>query len=303
MKNRVWQRVGGISGFLWALAPLSGHGGGLVQIQPIPEAVAQQHKLDLGFYQKWINAGGIPVISSGKVDDVALAEVRYLILGVLAGRDELREAMAKEGVWVGVMAHDEFTTDMPEMRDMSPWWNKRARGLGGNPVTCGEENILNLKGDPYKGENIFIHEFAHSIHLIGLKAVDPAFDKKLKALYERTKEGGRFSGYCMQDAGEFWAEGVQTWFDCNRDNIIFTGEDGSSIPIRTREQLQNHMPELAALLKGSLGDNPWRYTTTEMRPTDAHLAGFDREKAPVFSWPERVIAASNEEEARRKGKK
>ena len=295
--------MGGACFLAWALVPLSGYGKDPVRVRPVPRDVASQHDLDLGFYEKWMGAGGIPVLSSGKVDDRALAEVRYLILSVLAGRDELREAMAKEGVWVGVMACDEFTTDMPEMSNMSPWWDKRARGLGGNPVTCGEENVLNLKGDPYQGENIFIHEFAHSVHHTGLKVVDPEFDQKLRALFEKTKKAGMFSGYCMENAGEFWAEGFQSWFDCNRENIVLTKPDGSRIPIRTREELQTHMPELATLLRESLGENPWRYTSTEVRAGEEHLAGFDRAKAPTFSWPAEVIAAFEEEEARREERK
>ena len=35
-------------------------------------------------------------------------------------------------------------------------------------VSCGEENLLALEGDPYSTECILIHEFAHNIHLRGM---------------------------------------------------------------------------------------------------------------------------------------
>jgi hypothetical protein len=78
-----------------------------------------------------------------------------------------------------VMAHDEWTTDVPEHSDLRPpeYWDRRARGLGATrsrpSVSCGEENLLAMKGDPYSTENILIHEFAHAIHEMGLSTVDP----------------------------------------------------------------------------------------------------------------------------------
>ena len=39
----------------------------------------------------------------------------------------------------------------------------RSRGLGGNPTTGAEENLLGYPGTRYWGEHIFVHEFAHAI--------------------------------------------------------------------------------------------------------------------------------------------
>jgi len=284
-------------GLAAALGPLSADPS--PGVGPVPDKIAIRHKLDRDFYKKHADAGGIPVLSSEKVRDEALLEVRHLVLRLLAGRDDIRTAMAEKGIRIGVMAHNEFTTSMPETRGMNRWWDKRARGLGGNPVTCAEENVLNFEGDPYVGENIFIHEFAHAIHHTGLRAVDEGFDARLRALFEKTKKTGRFSGYCMQNFGEFWAEGVQSWFDCNRREIVHTRDDGTRQFVRTRAELEAHLPEFATLLREVFGDNPWRYTTTGRRIGEAHLAGFDRRKAPVFSWPEEVLEAFAAEEARR----
>ena len=72
------------------------------------------------------------------------------------------------------MAHDELTTEIPEYRDLIPdfYCDRRARGLGPTGVrpttSCGEENLLNFRGDPYATESILIHEFSHVIHLLGL---------------------------------------------------------------------------------------------------------------------------------------
>ena len=39
----------------------------------------------------------------------------------------------------------------------------RSRGLGGNPTTGAEENLLGYPGTRYWGEHIFVHEFSHAI--------------------------------------------------------------------------------------------------------------------------------------------
>ena len=85
-------------------------------VQPVPAGLAIRYGIDRSFYKKYADAGGIPVLSSAKVRDAALLEVKHLILKLLAGRDDVREALAKKKVRVGIMAYDEFTTSMPETR-------------------------------------------------------------------------------------------------------------------------------------------------------------------------------------------
>ena len=90
-------------------------------------------KLD-SFYAKYVDASGYPVVSSARVDDYALKEAAYLIDMMLAKRPDLRQAMVASGSRMIVMAHDEYTTDIPEHSHLSPkdYWDVRARGLGGS---------------------------------------------------------------------------------------------------------------------------------------------------------------------------
>ena len=84
-----------------------------------------------------------------------------------------------------VMARDEFTTDISEHSDLKPsqYWDRRARGLGATfarpAVSCGEENLLGLPGDPYAKENILIHEFAHALHQMALIQLDNSFQNQI----------------------------------------------------------------------------------------------------------------------------
>ena len=243
------------------------------------------------FYTKYVSAHGYPIVSSDKVDDYALLEAAYLVNLMLAKRPDVREAMVKSGSRLIVMSQDEFTTDIPEHSHLRPrdFWDARARGLGGSredPVcSCGEENLLCYPSDPYSTENILIHEFAHNIHLRGLVNVDPTFDDRLKAAYEEAIAAGLWkTKYASTNKNEYWAEGVQSWFDNNR------APDHDHNHVNTRRELREYDPELAALCQEVFGETKLVYTKPKTR-LKGHLRGFDPAKSPTFAWPQRLNEA------------
>jgi len=256
------------------------------------------------FYKQHVTVDDLLIVSSEKVRKQALDEVAYLVRKMLANRPDVLKTLAEKKAYVGVMAYNEMTTDIPECRGMGPWWDKRARGLGGNPVTCAEENILSFRGDPYQGENIFIHEFGHIIHRT-LAQMDEAFNTRLKTLYQQAKQSGRFRAYGMSNHGEFWAEGVQSWFNCNRrGGLEVLGADGKHLcHINTREQMKTHMPAFAKLLDEAFRQNRWVYVPVQKRLDQPHLRGYDPAKAPAFRWPPKVIEAVKRIEAEKARKR
>lgn len=255
------------------------------------------------FYQKYVSADGYPVVSSAKVDDYALKEAAYLIDMMLAKRPDVRDAMIASGSRVVVMAHNEFTTDVPEQRGMTPkdFWDARARGLGGSredPLcSCAEENLLGFDGDPYSTENILIHEFAHNMHLRGLVNVDPTFDERLEKAYDQAMEAGLWkSKYASVNHHEYFAEGVQSWFDDNRE------PDHDHNHVNTRKELIEYDPGLAAICEEVFGDTELVYTKPATR-LHGHMAGYDPTTAPTFKWPERLHEAQRKikEDVKRRG--
>ena len=255
-------------------------------------------------YTKYVSAGGYPIVGSAKVNDYALKEAAYLVEMLLAKRPDVRKAMVISGSRLIVMAHDEFTTDVPEHAHLKPkdYWDARARGLGGSehdPVcSCGEENLLGFKGDPYSTENILIHEFLrHNIHLRGMVNVDKTFDGRVKKAFDGAIKAGLWKGkYAATNHHEYFAEGVQSWFDNNRE------PDHDHNHVNTRKELVEYDPGLAELCKEVFGETELVYTRPESRLKD-HLAGYEPSKSPTFVWPERLNQSQKEiqEKARRRG--
>jgi dipeptidyl-peptidase-4 len=254
------------------------------------------------FYTQRVTAHGYPIVASAKVNPYALKEAAYLVDLMLAKRPDVREAMIKSGSRLSILAWNEFTTDQPEWKWMATepdeeaseipardFWDARARGMGGSETdpfcSCGEENLLAYAGDPYSTENILIHEFAHNIHLRGLVNVDPTFDARLKETYRSAMKAGLWKGkYAAVNHHEYFAEGVQSWFDDNREN------DHDHNHVNTRAELLEYDPGLAAVCREVFGDTVLKYTKPTTRLT-GHMAGYDPTKAPQFVWPERLTHA------------
>ena len=240
------------------------------------------------FYAKYVDANGYPVVSSAKVNDYALREAAFLIDMMLAERPDLRKAMVASGSRMIVMAHNEWTTDIPEHSHLSPknYWDARARGLGGSreePVcSCGEENLLGFEGDPYSTENILIHEFAHNIHLRGMVNLDPTFDDRLRVTYERAMQQGLWKGkYASTNHSEYFAEGVQSWFNNNRQ------PDHDHNHVDTRAELKEYDSGLASICEEVFGKTVLIYTKPVTR-LSGHLSGYDPAESPRFQWPDRL---------------
>ena len=242
------------------------------------------------FYQKRVVIGGFSIVGSSKVSDFALKEAAYLIEKMTMKHPEYLQKLAENKVRFSIMARDEFTTDIPEHSDMTPaiFWDKRARGLGATParpaVSCGEENLLAIEGDPYKRENILIHEFAHALHAMAINDLDPTFQSRLEKCFKLAIEEKIWEGtYAASNPAEYFAEGVQSWYECNRAN---DREHGS---IDTRKEVQKHDPRLANLIIEKFGEDSWKYIhVSERISQEKHLKGFDPEKENPFVWPARL---------------
>jgi len=254
------------------------------------------------FYTQKVSANGFPIVASAKVNPYALKEAEYLVNMMIAKRPDILAAMIKSGARMCVMAHDEYTTDLPEFVRMGnhrmaeypdigakDFWDARARGLGGSETdplcSVAEENLLGFPGDPYEKECILIHEFAHNIHLRGMLNVDPTFDRRLKETYDAAMKAGLWKGkYASVNHYEYFAEGVQSWFDDNRVN------DHDHNHVNTRAELLEYDPGLAAICREVFGDTELKYTKPATR-LNGHMAGYDPSKAPTFVWPERLQEA------------
>lgn len=223
---------------------------------PVISTPPAELKLD-PFYKKYMNVNGIHVVSSWRVPDSCFYAA-YVSIKALTDvlPKEVLESMTSRNTRIGIMARYEGTTDIPEhaflVNDTTLNWDVRARGLGGSirmPFsTCAEENILAYQIDKYHAEDILIHEFAHTIHNVGISPVYPDFNNELKASLDAAVAKGRWENvYASTNIEEYWAEGVQNWFNVNAE-VDKDGGDGKHNKINTRDELKRYDPGLYAIL-------------------------------------------------------
>lgn len=226
------------------------------------------------FYTQYVDAGGIPIVASGRVADQALVDARRMVEDMLAYRPDLAAVLARRGYQVAILGEDEAITDLPENAHWTKperddprltrcerkhyearigslsdrdYWNARVRGIGGVYTVGAEEDVLGKPTSRYYGETILVHEFAHNV-LDAIRVADPALYTEVEAAYAQALEEGLWlNEYASTTVQEYWAEGTQFWFNSNR-LAVFDGRR-----ILNHDDLAAYDPRLAAVLVQAYG--------------------------------------------------
>ena len=98
--------------------------------------------------------------------------------------------------------------------------------------------------------------------------------------------GGEKASYAAKNRGEYFAEGVQSWFDTNRTH------DHDHNHIHTREQLVAYDSGLAKILSDIFDDSDWRFVSPRKRCGCGPLSGYDAFEAPNVEDPDFIRVAA-----------
>lgn len=212
------------------------------------DAIQRLDPPEQGFFAKELDYEGILIKAPDVVDDRALAVARDRLKRLLGRLPNARYNLKVAGAELHIIGKDQVTSDLPEFRHLKgkPFDGKltvdeRTRGLGGLLTSCGEENLLELPTDRYKGRDICTHEFAHNLQDNGL--TDPV-RQKIRDQYHRSLEKGLWKGaYAATNESEFFAE-LTMWYFGTHGDMGMTGTK----PALGREGLKTYDPDSYALL-------------------------------------------------------
>ena len=213
------------------------------------------------FYGKYLEAGGLPIIASAQVPDEALRQAKRLVDEMLGNRPDILAKFSENNVRVAVMVESSGVTELPELSDLHEVfpdvdWDERIRGGGVGPtfarpvVAIAEEHLLCYDSDVFRSEDIFVHEFAHGVLNMGVELLPGGseFRQRLETAYSDAMDAGLWADtYAATNTDEYWAEGVQSWFDLNDPPGWVHNE------INTRQELEAYDPALAALIQEVFG--------------------------------------------------
>jgi hypothetical protein len=237
------------------------------------------------YYTKFTYAREFTVLGSKQVSDEALLRANDTIRKMFAYRHDVLKAMIADGVRLVVLGRHEKLTDLPEFQD----FGKKA-GFDGaryrdytpdlKLMVVPEENVLRLPDEPFAGKALVVSVFAKGLYRVtGLrpplpgidkpfnkqqyelrvKRLDTEFDQALGKIYDAAHARGLWKGTpADRDRVEYWAAGVEAYFDAAGDGPAPHLADR---PITTREALRAYDPDLYALVDETMaykGHVDWR---------------------------------------------
>jgi hypothetical protein len=202
-------------------------------------------------FSKRLDFQGIPIKAHKVVTDDALYAAYGRLSMMLSNQPMVVSNLAAAGSELHIIGRDQVTTDLPEWRHDKgvPLWeptyngmtrDQRTRGMGGLLTSCGEENLLKLEKDKYRGRDICLHEFAHSVHDFGItRDVRARFDGQWK----KSLDAGRWvKSYAGSNPDEFFAE-LTMWYFGTHGDLGMTGPKPENGP----DGFKKYDPEAFAL--------------------------------------------------------
>ncbi len=257
--------------------------------QPSVTAPPARFKID-PYYTRFTWAREFPVLGSGQVSDEALLRANDTIRKLFAYRQDVLKALIADGARLVVLSRKEKLSDLPEFKE-----SKDKAGFdavrylhytaGLKLMVVPEENVLGLPGEPFAGRCMVVGVLARALHQVTgsrpvladfdqrrdkqqyelrVKRLDVDFDQKLRKAYETATGKGLWKGTAAaRDRVEYWAAGVEAYFDAAGDGQPPNLADR---PVTTREALKAYDPDLYELVDETMAYREhvdWRFK----RPT------------------------------------
>jgi arabinan endo-1,5-alpha-L-arabinosidase len=206
------------------------------------------------FFSKRLDFHGIPIKAHAVVVDEALYAARdrlsMMFSNLLTRQSMVLSNLVARGAALHIIGRNQVTTDLPEWRHdkgkkLAEYngltRDERTRGMGGLLTSCGEENLLRLEKDRYRGRDICLHEFAHNVLNNGCpRGIKERFaEQRLRSL----EKGLWMKSYAGSNADEFFAE-LTMWYFGTHGDLRMSGPK----PENGRDGLKKYDPEAFVLM-------------------------------------------------------
>jgi hypothetical protein len=252
----------GIAGCGLALLLCAGLQGNLLAADETNKLASAYPKIQIidppenGFFAKLLLCHGLPIKASAVVEDDALFRAYDRISMETQNIPNAMSNLVAAGGELHIIGRNQVTTDLPEFRSdkhvplYEPTYNgltrdRRTRGMGGLMTSCGEENLLNLPNDHYKGSDICLHEFAHEIEGYGMGTeIRAKFDAQAAA---SKAKGLWLNTYAGSNPSEYFAE-LTMWY-WNSHGSYGGFAQGAERPGQGTEGLKKYDPEAFVLFE------------------------------------------------------
>ena len=164
------------------------------------------------YYQKYLDAGGVPILAPATVSDDELLRAQAITLAMVADRPDLLDVLAAQNTRILLYDREKGgLTQLPEFADES---NSGFAGVFGETSYGGA--VAAPAMTTYHCNDILIHEIAHALdRAIRVQEWEanraPAFKQARNQTYMSAMNAGLWAGYESTLSHEYWAEMVVHW--------------------------------------------------------------------------------------------
>ncbi|MDK1017859.1 MAG: hypothetical protein QGD89_00420 [Actinomycetota bacterium] len=238
--------------------------------RPVPENECEVASVaGVDGYAQGCTVLGIEVLAAAGVDPEAIRQLADRVHGMLVNRPEYAAAIASHPIGVRVIGADQRITDLPEFTRIyfhhpGTDWHRLGRSFPGTeliPYAAGAaENLLCSDIDRFEGEDNFLRAFAITIRRYAMAAVDTATSRAIEQAYSIAIAEGKWTNTLAEiNSEQYWAEGVQSFFDANlQDDAQERKPISSHNHVNTREELRTYDRALWEIAVSVFGDAEWR---------------------------------------------
>ncbi len=220
-------------------------------------------------YSQGCTVLGIEVLTTEDVDPAAIDQLADRAYSMLVHRPEYGVAIAEYPIGIRIIGANERIMNLPEFEDIYRHhpgidWRYLGRSFAGTdeiPYAAGaEENLLCSTEDRYEGEDMFMHDFAITMRRFAMDIVDEPTSVAIEQAYAVAIAEGRWMNTLAEiNSEQYWAEGVQSFFDANlEDNAEEREPLSSHNHVNTRDELRAYDRALYEIAVSVFGDTEWR---------------------------------------------
>ena len=165
------------------------------------------------YYQKYLNAGGVPILAPETVSDEELRRTQATLLGMVADRPDLLDVLASQNT--RILLYDRAKGGLSQLPEFADYSDSDFEGLFGE--TSYGAAVAAPAMTTYHCNEILIHEIAHAldyaIRTQDRKAYrEPGFKQARNQTYLSAMDAGLWAGrYESTVSREYWAGMVVHW--------------------------------------------------------------------------------------------
>ena len=165
------------------------------------------------YYQKYLNAGGVPILAPESVSDEELLRTQAITLGMVADRPDLLDVLASQNT--RILLYDKEKGGLTQLPEFADYSDSDVSGVFGETSYGGA--VAAPAMTTYHCNEILIHEIAHALdHAIRTQDWnanrEPGFKQARNQTYLGAMKAGLWAGrYESTLSHEYWAEMVVHW--------------------------------------------------------------------------------------------